>query len=259
MRQTNPVPRGHARRSTLLSAWLGLLIVLAIIATGYSATKISGQQSRISSLANELDAAASASEQAQLELEALKSRAPFFYALNDWAKGGSELHVITESGEDEVLFANASGYIELFAVPQTRYDGRIFVTRLAGDTDNPSLPLEVLDVASGASEPVAFVDELPYRDAVAASPDGTMLAAAYDSPADNLAAERELVVWNLLTGERRSLVTLPEGEHFAGSIGGSTFAGATDFSIRWLGLSCVQARIHNAIGIVKEYRTFCFE
>lgn len=200
-----------------------------------------------------------------------KVERPFFYVANyyygDRSGTPSELHAIDRvTGEGAVVYRNEeTPLVELVAAPELGFDGRVFIHAALGDSDNPYLNLQEVNTLTDGVIDVAWADELPTRDALAVSPDQTKIAAVYDN--EMLGdASREIVVYDVLTGERTVIGQLTGNEHFARVFGENVFAGAYDYHFHWTDLRCVRASIYEDVlkeadGQTelrhKEYRDFC--
>ncbi|MBU1033261.1 MAG: hypothetical protein ABII13_00110 [Patescibacteria group bacterium] len=204
----------------------------------------------------------------QVKLEAsealIKAQIPFFYDTHvNFLQ--TSIHMIDPvSGKDEIIFEVDDAHYIVFAIPRISYDGRIFLSSV-GEGDDPGLALFELDVESKQITESSINKKLPFtgKFSTLLSSDETRLAAAYDNPGYDDRA-KELLVWNLLTGEFEVIGTIAEVEYFP-NIQGNAFAGAEGYELEWKDLNCVQTVIHVDIPDAedttqkkfKEYRTFC--
>lgn len=250
----------------LVAGMLGVFLVLETVVLGYVVTTYVGVK----------DAKQATQERRQELVEKLKDKAsnlqsaagaPFIYSVasdNGSGSFGQEIRMVdAQTGKETTVYqASESSYVQLVAVPEVGYDGRIFFT-MVGEGDNPYWALQSLDIDTD-QEPTPV--SLPSFSTVqrwnsAISPDETMIVGfTYDAENDEVA--RSLKVWNLLTGEMEEMGVLAEGEYF---YSGPGFGGVEGSDIYWSDRECVVATVYedaadpNSPNTFKEHRTLCLE
>ncbi len=187
--------------------------------------------------------------QLQTELDNKPDAIPYFYTTptelpRELEQGA--LHAVDPfTGEDTVIINFPDGqYYEVLAQPRRDWDGRVFLKLIQ---QAPNLSVYSFDIDTGTELIALDMNaNLPASSAaVALSPDETTLAAIYDNPQDPESIElgqvvRNVVFWNLLTGERYA----PEiGDDFFFAEAYDGPSGATGFDIRWTSDACIQTAI----------------
>lgn len=200
--------------------------------------------------------------------------APFVYVDNgQFVEPTRVIAVDRATGEETVLVESpGEGYrYTLYAVPQLGYDGRIFLNWVI-EGDNPGYDLHVLDTKTGKIARMEdLIKKLPFTSiwSTELSPDQTKLAAVYDNPSFD-ETSKEIVVWDLLSGESTVLGKAAEDEYLVENQSPNSFAGAGAARILWLNLDCFNVEIfedypedREYVGLVegdkkhKEYREYC--
>ncbi len=110
-------------------------------------------------------------------------------------------------------------------------------------------------------------------DATELSPNQTRILAAYDNLLDPEAIpQKSLIVWNLLTGEKKEIGRVAANEYLSEWHGPNVLGGASNFNLRWTDLNCVEVYVYqDEIEAnrnlpeynpdrkrFKEIRSFCF-
>lgn len=270
-----PKPRSRTALTALISTLVSALIVGGGVYTW--------QSRKLDAAGKEATAAKQAADEAKTRVAALESEKekapkpmPFFYTTGSFPT--TELRTVDpQSGTDALLYRKDGFTYRIYAVPRLKYDGRIFLLRLT-EGDNPTAyPWEFNVETKEEPKLVSWAKQLPFvGSAQTVSPDGTKIAAAYDNkeldPAGS--TQKEIVVWNLLTGEKESIGQVAPDEYLASEVGG--FAGASGFNLSWPDLKCVLAQVfrdptdqekesYKRLNIFegnkvhKEYRTFCLK
>lgn len=174
---------------------------------------------------------------------------PYYYTTaEDPFISNTELHAVDPiTGEDTVVFS-VEGYYQVFAQPARNWDGRIFLNKFI-EGDFPGYDLYSFDTATGQElVPVSFMSDLPFlRTAMAVSPDGQWIAAAYDNPNDPGSSEsdvrQQFIFWNLVTGEQVIADTLQAGNQFFSS-SYSGFGGAEGLNVFWSDHNCARVAVY---------------
>jgi hypothetical protein len=254
---------GHSHGSLhLIVGLLGVLLVLETIVFGYVIMQYVDMKNEQAAAEEETDVTPVGDD--EVETWTLNGQ-PHVFARANPGPRVNEIVMLDDNDRLTVVYtAEGVMSIDEVMVPQTRFDGRIFFT-LLGEGDLPSLLLQELDISESGHEPLKpdFVDDLPFtgRSATAFSPDQSHIAALYYNP-DFEETSGEVVMWSLLTGERRVVGQLNEGEAFTPTIHG--FAGADGFDLSWQDSNCVVTPVYalSATGndnTFIENREFCRE
>ncbi len=231
------------------------IVVAAVLALGVSVlaymtySKGNATFARLTEVQTQNTALSSQITQLQSDLDNRPEPIPYFYAspteLPRELEQGALHAVDPHTGEDTVLINFPDGmYYEVLAQPRRGWNGKVFLKQIQ---QAPNLSVYSFDIESG-TELVALDlnSELPTSSAaIALSPDETTLAAIYDNPQDPESYElgqvvRNVVFWNLLTGERYA-PEIGDDFYFAEAYDGP--AGATGFDVRWTSDTCIQTAI----------------
>lgn len=191
-------------------------------------------------------------QQANEKIVAMKKQiTPFFYVryLPGPGEPIPEIRVVDpETGEDSLLYSNENQPFILYAVPRLGYDGRIFLNRYTPGTEQFQTPY-VFNVATKENPvPVSFADKLPFATFAGAqvlSPDERRIVVAYDNPYldPKDVVQKEIAVWDLLTGEKTVIGKVAENEYLARFVGENVMGGANDFALSWRDLRCVDVYV----------------
>ncbi len=238
----------------LIVGMLGVLLVLETIVFGYVVTQyVDLQNEQEAILETRAEVADTKIDEEDLEKPIA---APFVYI-----KDNKQVVIVNRiTGKETVVYTFGSSPVtfnNLFAVPQVGFDGRIFITS-HGESDIPSLGLSELDITVENPElkVPAFLSELPFtsKTATLISPDETHLAAVYYNPAFD-ENSREIVIWDLLSGEKEVVGTLNAGEAFSRQL--ETLGGAGGYNLDWTNLDCVKTYVYSIseTGDDNEYLT----
>ncbi len=253
----------HVDRSgihPIVTALLAFLLALETLALGYVIVQYSNLQKTQSQ----------AIAKFQEQREEAPMLAPLLYTkkLEGGYPYGQQLLIINrQTGRETTVFETGiGGFVEVVAVPQVGYDGRVFV-HLVGEGDNPFLQLHELNLnTEGDQKLVDFAqDSYVIMDAFEVSPDQTKLAfVPYDMDAAVSETGNQLVVLDLLSGETE--VIGETDEVFYGAIADLGGTG-TAYNLRWLDRNCVETNVYEAPeekvgGAQNTYlsqQTFCLE
>jgi|GEM_PF-1936686 len=133
----------------------------------------------------------------------------------------------------------------LFAVPQTNYDGRVYVISVQ-DSEGATLIVYPLTVATGKISP-AVINVTSNKATI--SPEQNRVASITSSPTNNLTA------YDIATGTVLASWTLAANERLIEAAGYSrTYTGS---GVRWTSNSCFDHSVW--VDNVMELRTFCIQ
>lgn len=210
-------------------------------------------------------------ESTMMMMEDLESLPDFYYTSGSSLTSEDccefDLHAVDQvTGEDTIVFSE--NYLQVYAVPQKNFDGRVFVTT-KGDSDVASLPIQSIDV----NNPVSLTDVVVLETGAVLSPDQSKIIFA-NGPDSDLNPDT-LLSHNLLTGDLVVIGGLNEGESYFKELNlnldvpGPSHAG---FFGTWTSLSCVQVAIYeeavfgpdeeavpDVLMTFEEYREYCLE
>jgi len=271
-----PVRHSHTVFWIFLILSLVLVVVIAVFAFQTLQGKSEAEQ-RVTEATTELQTVQSELAMEMLNLEEAQDRVqevedsvpPFFYNRID--ETDSEIHMVNRiTGEDALVQISAEGHWRIIAATELNYDGRIFVMDVPIVSEGGGYPY-VFNVNEGGSPTLLpFVNELPAvstGDNTLISPDGEHLVAAYDNP-ENGDTEKNVVIWNMLTGESEEIGRVAQDEYLAEFVGPGAFGGANGFNMFWTSLECVRVNVYEdaevaegeEVPVRKEYketREFC--
>lgn len=268
-------PHVHHGALPLITAMLGVFLVLETVALGYGVVRYIGVSDRVQ---NGQQAIADKRDEVTQKIEEAKAKIPpILYIKSTYLNSpyGQELHQVDRQTGQDILVMDfgASKVAQLVAVPQVGYDGRVFLHIVGEGTDDPYLHLFSLDLNDEDAVPTPI--ELPVdsgiqsgilMSAIAVSPDQTKLAYIPFTQGEEVSPSTMLFVLNLLTGQKTTLGGLSDmAAPTPGFREGSTFAqpepntigGTLGPEFNWQSNSCVVAKVYGpSLGAVRS-ETFC--
>jgi len=255
----------------LVTAMLGVFLVLAILALGYVIVNyVRAEPTDVSNIPaqgsnNNAAGGADADDDAVMP--------PLLYTDNGWDDDGKAYsflrQVDRETGEEKTVLESSRNlnFITLVAVPQVGFDGKVYVHQGCVECDNPYLQLFELSMGGTKLREVNLADDgFVFHPSTAVSPDQTRLAVAqYDDVETGHAGD--IFIYNFLTGEKEVVGSLAADEYFSRYFGPDAFAGAGGFTVSWKNRECFDVTIYKEPTIVREFnekdfketRTFCSE
>lgn len=247
----------HHASLAIVTAMLGMFVVLESLALGYVAMRYSERQQ-----AHEV--AVETGTTLQDKIEAAKEAVPPLL----YVKNKNELMRINRATGTEEKVGSYGGVSEVFAVPQVGYDGRVFLTTSCGECDSPDVALQSLDLknVSPTLVPFAFQRGNFARGSIAASPDGTkMVAAVYDDGTAFEDHSGKIYIIDLLSGTEQVVGTLAADEYFSEWYGENVLGSYGQFNVGWRDRDCATVYIYkdnpndptDATKQHRETRTFC--
>lgn len=248
-------PHKHNGAWPLIAGMLGVFLVLETIAIGYGIKQMSVFKHKIDN----------AKTQISERVETAKEEIPPFVYSND----NKQLYIVDRiTGKENLLYSSASdaARINVFAIPQVSYDGKIYVSRFCNDCDSPSFSVQEMNLLLPEQAPVP-VDKWSFvRGSAEVSPDQTTVAIARYADVET-GHSGKVVALNLITGDESIVGELGADEYFSQYFGENVFARAQDFSLNWVNNRCFDVYIYqdnpaeSTAGekTFKEVRNYCTE
>ncbi|OGL71452.1 hypothetical protein A3B32_00350 [Candidatus Uhrbacteria bacterium RIFCSPLOWO2_01_FULL_53_9] len=248
--QTGAAPLSHSHTTFMVAIIAAAIVAVAAFVLMYlSWRQGSSLQERLTQTQQQNAQLTSKAAELQEALDNTPEPIPFFYARAESGTGTHLVEVDPKTGDERTVFTlpESLGGFDALAVPRVGFDGRVFLTWIPTSYDWLAPNVYPFNVKTDSELiKASFSDDLPKdQQAVAISPDETMIAAVYSEGLNNDKFSDALVVWNLLTGEPTSLLTIDPSESFAG------YEALIDdipmqsgFTLRWVSRDCVFTQAH---------------
>ncbi|MDA0207849.1 MAG: hypothetical protein O3B64_00360 [bacterium] len=237
---------GHASTGLFVVLFILVLAALALLVFVF----LRQRDMAADSLTAEAELQAEYQKRLDNTMETYKQRLstvpPLFYNgplfSGDYASG---IYMIDRETGDEVAVHRATrgdAAHQLYAVPQLNYDGRVIVRKIP-EGEVPNVQLAYLDVETGTIvEDAIFENSSPMFGSHAVSPTEEWVVYVYDNPSAH-EGNPNVVVMNLLTGERETVGELTEDEEYFSEYYGG-LGGAGGARIEWVDQKCVNVFVY---------------
>lgn len=256
-------PHAHHGALPLITAMLGVFLVLETVALGYGVVRYIGVSDRVQNgqqaIADKRD------EVAEKIDEVKKSYPPFFYApesVND--KPNTNLLVVDrKTGTETVAYTSQEDmHLDLVAVPQIGYKGEIYISLARWNTD-AGPQLYKLDTTED-NEITLITESGKVTDNYVVSPDQTKIAyVPFDMTVDKYVTGNKLKIYDLVTGTTSEIGDSGTA-YFWSTISDFSGSGA-GYAYQWTSSDCLEASVYarpqtDASGLDNTYlvtNTFC--
>lgn len=234
-------PHAHHGALPLITAMLGVFLVLETVALGYGVVRYIGVSDRVQ---NGQQAIADKRDEVAAKIdEVKKSYPPLFYApLSKNNEANRNLMIVDrKTGSESVAYVGPEGkHLGLVAVPQVGYNGVVYISLAIWGTDGGP-QLYKLDTTKNNELTAITLGTTNYSYIV--SPDQTKIVSMpFDSQVDKYTTGQKLSVYDLVTGTTTEIADA-DGFYFWSTI--SEFDGSgTGGTYHWVDNECVEAAIY---------------
>jgi hypothetical protein len=235
-------PHVHHGALPLITAMLGVFLVLETIVIGYGIMRYVGAEDTSGNVQQLL-----ADKRAELEVkisEAKKAYPPLFYAPKSVnGQANQKLMVIDrQTGAESVAYTGPDGkHLDLIAVPQVGYTGAVYISLALWETD-AGPQLYKLDTFND-NEITLITESGKITDNYVVSPDQTKIAyVPFDSAVDKYITGNELKVYDLITGTTSGVGDSGEAYYWStiSDFGGS----GAGYNYIWVDNNCLEASVY---------------
>ena len=248
--QTLGGPMSHSHVVYIVAIIIAAVLALAAFGVTYMAWRQgSALEERLANTQAQNTKLATDTASLQDALETTPKPVPFYYARMEQDSGTHLIEVDPVSGVERTVFTlpEDAGSFSVFSIPRVGFDGRVFLMWIPTAFDWLAPNIYPFNIATDSTlEKAPFSDSLPKDlEAIALSPDETLLATVYSEGLNEDAFQDKLVVWNLLSGEATSLLSIDPSKSFARyelDVDGVPIQ--SGFSLRWTSRDCVFTNTH---------------
>ncbi|MDQ5951898.1 MAG: hypothetical protein QG626_25 [Patescibacteria group bacterium] len=235
-------PHAHHGALPLITAMLGVFLVLETVALGYGVVRYIGVSDRVQ---NGQQAIADKRDEVAAKIdEVKKSYPPLFYApLSNNGEANRILMIVDrKTGSESVAYVSPEGkHLELVAVPQVGYKGEVYISLSVWESDG-GMTLYKLDTLND-NELTLITESGKVTDNYVVSPDQTKIAyVPFDLDVDKYATGNKLKVYDLVTGTTSDIGDSGDAYYWSAI---SDFSGSgAGYSYVWVDSDCLEASVY---------------